>query len=243
MELLANAAWHALTGPQAAIAEGTELAVRFDPDVSVFAALPDHPTREAWDALAELVGPGGAAALIRADLEPPEGWTELFGGVGVQMTWSGEELAGRPSDGFDVVRLSDADVPEMVALVARTEPGPFTDRTIELGTYLGLRDRADGALVAMAGQRMRPPGHVEISAVCTDAAFRGRGLARLLVGLLIEEISAAGDRAILHAAATNTGAIRLYESMGFVAEREMRFAALQAPGRPPGADDQAGTTG
>ena len=232
MEQLANPAWHALTGPQATIAEGGDQAVRFDPGLSVFAALPDEPTAGSWDALARLIGPGGSAALIRADLEPPEGWTELFGGVGVQMAWSGEGVGTDPIDGFDVVPLGDADVAEMVALVARTEPGPFADRTIELGTYLGARDHADGALVAMAGQRMRPPGHVEVSAVCTDAAFRGRGLARLLVGMLVEEISATGDRAILHAAAGNTGAIRLYESMGFETVRELRFAALQAPGQP-----------
>ena len=123
-----------------------------------------------------------------------------------------------------------SDVAEMVALVDRTQPGPFTDRTIELGTYLGLRDASDGALVAMAGQRLRPPGHVEISAVCTDEAFRGRGLARLLVDLLVDEITAAGDVPILHATGANTGAIRLYASMGFETTREVRFAALQAPG-------------
>ncbi|MGZ4682609.1 MAG: GNAT family N-acetyltransferase, partial [Acidimicrobiales bacterium] len=205
MELLANAAWHALTGPQAPIAEGGDLAVRFDPAVSVFAALPDDPTAESWGALAQLVGPGGSAALIRDRLEPAEGWVELFGGVGLQMAWFGTPPVVPPADGFDVVRLGDDDVPEMVSLVARTEPGPFTARTIELGTYLGARDPSDGALVAMAGQRMRPPGHVEISAVCTDLAFRGRGLARLLVALLLDEIIGSGDVPILHAASSNTG--------------------------------------
>ena len=232
MDLLANAAWHALTGPQAPIAQGGDLAVRFDPDVSVFAALPDRPSPEAWDALAALVGPGNPTALIRVDLDPPPDWTELFAGVGVQMAWPGGPLDGSPPDGFEAIRLTVDDVPEMVALVARTEPGPFADRTIELGTYLGVRDPVDGALVAMAGQRLRPPGHVEISAVCTDVAFRGRGLARWLVELLIEDISGRGDVAILHAAATNTGAVRLYRAMGFVTVRELRFAALRAPGRP-----------
>jgi ribosomal protein S18 acetylase RimI-like enzyme len=238
MEPLANPAWHALTGPQAPVAEGGPRAVRFDPALSVFGALPDDPMPEAWDALRQLVGPGAVAILMRAELTPPDDWTELYGGVGVQMAWTGlapRRRIGTESSpkGFDVVRLGDGDVAEMVALVARTEPGPFTDRTIELGTYLGVRDASDGALVAMAGQRLHPPGHVEISAVCTDAAFRGQGLARMLVELLVDEITDAGDGPILHAAAGNSGAIRLYEAMGFETLRELRFAGLQAPGRPP----------
>ena len=53
--------------------------------------------------------------------------------------------------------LGAADVPEMLALVARTKPGPFAQRTVELGTYLGLR-ADDGTLVAMTGERMQPAG-------------------------------------------------------------------------------------
>ena len=41
-------------------------------------------------------------------------------------------------------RLTADDVPDMLALVERTEPGPFGPRTIELGEYFGIRD-GDGA--------------------------------------------------------------------------------------------------
>ena len=47
----------------------------------------------------------------------------------------------------------------MLALVAATAPGPFGRRTPLLGRYLGIRD--GGRLVAMAGERLRVPGHVE----------------------------------------------------------------------------------
>ena len=73
------------------------------------------------------------------------------------------------------VALGTADVPEMTDLVTRTEPGPWRPRTVEFGGYVGVRDR--GALVAMAGERMRPPGFTEVSAVCTEPEYRGRGLA------------------------------------------------------------------
>lgn len=75
--------------------------------------------------------------------------------------------------------LGPDDVPEILGLVDRAQPGPFRKRTIELGTYLGIR--RDGELIAMAGERMRPPGWTEISAVCTDPAYRGQGLATRLI--------------------------------------------------------------
>ena len=42
----------------------------------------------------------------------------------------------------------------MMELTALTKPGPFSARTHELGTFLGIR--VDGQLVAMAGERMKP---------------------------------------------------------------------------------------
>ncbi|HET9729674.1 MAG TPA: GNAT family N-acetyltransferase, partial [Acidimicrobiia bacterium] len=51
MEPLDNPIWHALAGPHAAFAQGEALALRYEPDVSVFSAIPDRPTSDAWDAL------------------------------------------------------------------------------------------------------------------------------------------------------------------------------------------------
>ena len=132
-----------------------------------------------------------------------------------------------------MVRLGPADVPEMLDLTARTKPGPFLPRTYELGVYLGIR--RDGALVAMAGERLKPPGWTEISAVCTDDAWRGHGFASALIRVLVAGIRARGETAFLHAVATNAGAIRLYEAMGFELRRTTVFRALRTPG-----DDRAG---
>jgi predicted GNAT family acetyltransferase len=52
----------------------------------------------------------------------------------------------------------------------------------------------------------------EISAVCTAPSHRGRGLATALVRALVAGIRARGERALMHAAASTIGAIRLYES-------------------------------
>jgi hypothetical protein len=76
-------------------------------------------------------------------------------------------------------------------LAQKTKPGPFGKRTHEMGNYIGIRDR--GRLIAMAGERMQLDGYVEISAVCVDDAWRGRGLAGRLVNVLRREIEQRGE--------------------------------------------------
>ena len=115
----------------------------------------------------------------------------------------------------------------MLDLVARTEPGPFAPRTIELGTYLGIR--RDGALVAMAGERLRVPGLTEISAVCTDPGHRGQGLASRLIRAVAAGIRRRGETPFLHVAGSNINAIRLYESTGFKVRTAITFAAVRTP--------------
>jgi ribosomal protein S18 acetylase RimI-like enzyme len=131
----------------------------------------------------------------------------------------------RPDE--EAVRLGAHDVPDMLALVERTRPGPFLPRTVELGTYLGIR--RGGQLIAMAGERLHPPGWTEISAVCTDAAYRGRGLGSRLVRAVAAGIKERGETPFLHTAAANTGAIGLYESLGFRLRRTTRFTGVRVP--------------
>ena len=227
MDPLDNPLWHALSGPQRPFAEGTDgVALRYQPAVSIFSAVPDHPSAEAWTALADLVGPGGVANIARvAPIDLPGNWEKTWTGIGLQMVAedgrAGDGAAGDASD--EVVVLGAEDVPAMLDLVAQAQPGPFLERTIELGTYLGIRN--EGTLVAMAGQRMRLDGYVEISAVCTDAAHRGRGYAAALVRALIAEM--APVRAILHVRKDNVAAIRVYERLGFIVRREFEFGGYR----------------
>jgi predicted GNAT family acetyltransferase len=80
----------------------------------------------------------------------------------------------------------------------------------------------------MAGERMRPPGWTEISAVCTDPAYRGQGLAGRLVRAVAVAIRRRGDVPFLHTAADNHTGQRLYAHLGFTRRREILFAALRA---------------
>jgi ribosomal protein S18 acetylase RimI-like enzyme len=211
-----------LLGPHAHFAVQHGSVVRYPPDVCPFIALPDEPDNDAWMDLAALVGPGATTAVSAPRVEPPPGWAVLADIAAVQLVDTG--VAAEPDP--DAVLLGPADVPEMLALVERTRPGPFLPRTIEMGTYLGIR--RDGELVAMAGERLHPPGWTEISAVCTDERFRGHGLATRLVLALAAGIRERGETPLLHAAATNVNAIRLYESLGFALRRHTRFVGLRA---------------
>lgn len=228
MHPLDNPVWHALSGPHHTVAERFGDAIRYDPEVTPFAAIPDAADNAAWGDLRTLVGPGAAAVLFRDAIHQPPGWRWLAEWPAVQMLAPrGRVRLPKPGMSASVVELGVADVPEMLELVARTAPGPFTRRTIELGSYVGVRDQ--GALVAMAGLRIRIPGHAEISAVCTNPSHRRRGLGALLVQTLIERIEGWGEAAFLHATRDNVNAIRLYETMGFTPRCNVEVVLLRAP--------------
>jgi ribosomal protein S18 acetylase RimI-like enzyme len=237
-DVLRNAVWHSLLGPQSDHAEGAGLARRFHPDVSVFYAI-DEPTPGAWDDLAALAQ-GDVVVLFREAPLPraPEGWKQVFQGEGHQMLReapSGEVPALPaidPTTGERVSHraLTDDDVDAMVDLVARTEPGPFRRRTIDLGGYLGIFH--DDTLVAMAGRRFHLPGYVEVSAVCTDRSARRRGYGAIVTALVADQIASEGNTPMLHVAETNDSARSIYEKLGFTISRSCEFAAFRVP-RPP----------
>ncbi|BBC31282.1 Acetyltransferase [Streptomyces graminofaciens] len=226
--LLDNPVWAALDGPHADFAERIGRAARYPADVYAFAALADPEDPAAWADLNALVGPATTVRVKGVDTVPA-GWDVVGGGQGVQLVDT--HLRAEPAP--KAVRLGPDDVPEILDLIARTRPGPFLARTVHLGTYLGIRHR--GRLIAMAGERLRLPGWTEISAVCTDPAHRGRGLGTRLVRAVAAGIRERGETPFLHAAATNTPAIRLYESIGFTLRRRTTILHVRTPGTDTGA--------
>ncbi|PZG21667.1 GNAT family N-acetyltransferase [Micromonospora craterilacus] len=228
-QVLDNPVWAALSGAHQGFAERHGHAARYQQDVSPFHAVADADDPAAWADLAALAGPGAVVWMAGDAGRLPAGWTVDQQIDGVQLVDDAAEAAVDP----EALRLTTADVPEMLDLVARTRPGPFLTRTVELGHYLGIR--RGGALVAMAGERMRLPGWIEISAVCTAPEARGQGLAGRLIQAVVAGIRARGDRPLLHAAADNTGAIRLYEALGFTLRRQILFRSVRTPDADPAA--------
>jgi len=200
---------------------GDERARRFKADINRFAATPDEGA-DSLAALTELVQPGddGVYLLQVPRIAVPTGLETVKEAPGVQM------IATRRLDVDDGLQvLGDTDAADMLALATLTEPGPFLARTHTMGRFIGLR--VEDRLVAMAGERMRFPGHVEVSGVCTHPDFRGRGLARRLSAAVTAEIQRRGEQPFLHAWATNTVAIALYESLGFEVRTTVHVALLK----------------
>lgn len=218
---LDNAVWHALAGEQHRLALGNERARRFPPTLAPFAGLADR-SPAAFDALRGLVDAHGPVSLVTPDEIPtPAGFSVVRRAVLHQMIWQGTLDDAQP---LEHVRLTGTDVPEMLELIAATEPGPFGPRTVEFGGYLGVR--REGRLVAMAGQRLRAAGHTEISAVCVDPAFRGQGLAAGLIRSLITTIRARAETPLLHVLSSNHVAIERYLTLGFTMRRDMQLLVL-----------------
>lgn len=225
--VLDNPGLASLAGPDGRLAERRGRVLRYAGEVCPFVGMPEPPRESDWDDLAALAGPGGTVGFAATTASPPAGWEITLRLKGVQMTGDDVRGAGDP----EAVPLGPADVPEMLDLVERTRPGPFLPGTIRLGGYLGIR--RGGTLVAMAGERLHPPGWAEVSAVCTDPDHRGQGLAARLIRAVAAPIQQRGERPFLHAAAQNTNAIRLYESLGFRVHRTVVFTVARVPGSAP----------
>ncbi|MBS4100290.1 GNAT family N-acetyltransferase [Tsukamurella paurometabola] len=223
--VLADPVNAALSGPHARFRLSAGRIQRYHPDVSVFYGHPRALTDEDYADVARLTGTDGTALLRDRATPLPAGWSVVETIGLVQYDGASVETAPAP----EAVRLTVADVPEMAALVERTKPGPFLPRTIELGTYLGIRD-GDGALIAMAGERMHPQGWTEISAVCTAPEARGRGLASRLIRAVAHGIRERGDVPFLHTSDDNP-AQKLYDAMGFHHTSTVPLEVVRVPSR------------
>ncbi len=227
---LDNVVWHAASERQSGLARREGDAVRFDPEVSPFAAVADLHDGGAWADLARLVGPGKGTVLFAPSInaraiDVPTGWSKDATIPCLQMVADGATVT---APGVDLVELGPQDVDDMLELVDQTRPGPFSRRTIELGTYLGLRE--DGRLVAMAGERFKVAGYTEISAVCTAPTHHRRGLGVATVMAVLERIRRRGEEAFLHVVTDNTSAIALYRKLGFTVRTEAEAVIVRNVG-------------
>jgi predicted GNAT family acetyltransferase len=216
-------AWSALTTRQIAFADGNELAWRFRPDLIPFAAARDEGD-EAVTALAALPGEFMTLAeLYQPGL--PSGFADFIAAQVVQML-PARTLA--PVEDARIERLSEADAAEMLELATLTRPGHFTLKAQALGEFHGVR--IDGRIAAMAGERMKQEGYAELSGVCVHPDFRGQGLARLLSIFVTHRILARGETPYLHAWASNTPAITLYEAIGYATRVMLNVRVVRREG-------------
>lgn len=214
--------WTALTTTHQRLAEGDARAWRYPTDITPFAATADL-SPESFAALRAMMSPQDIAVLFTPDaVAPPAGFNVVLVDTGEQMLGTPVET---PANGVDIVALGAADVPAMLELTALTKPGPFSTRTRELGTFLGIR--VDGQLAAMAGERMKPLQYTEITAVCVHPSHRGRGYGQILLGAVARQIVARGEIPFLHVFSSNHSAIALYRRQGMEIRRRLHVTVLK----------------
>ena len=220
--LLDHPIWSALTTRQKALAEGGARALRYPVAITPFADMVDM-SAESFAALGALMKGSEIAVLFTPDavIAPPE--------FKMVLAETGEQMIGTPAEsrlhGIEIVTLDADDVPAMIALTALTRPGPFSARTHELGTFLGIR--VAGELVAMAGERMKPGNYTEMTAICVHPAHRGRGYAQALMGAIARQIVARGESPFLHVFSSNASAIALYQRQGMRIRRRLHVTVLK----------------
>ncbi len=222
MHSLDHPIWSALTTRQHALAEGGARARRYPTPIAPFADIVDM-SPQSFAALGAMMSGSEIAVLFTPDavIAPAE--------FKILLAETGEQMIGTPAEstipGVEPVTLGADDVPDMLALTELTKPGPFSARTHELGTFLGIQ--VDGRLVAMAGERMKPGDYTEMTAICVHPAYRGRGYGQVLLGAVARQILARAEIPFLHVFTNNTSAIALYRRQGMEIRRRLHVTVLQ----------------
>jgi GNAT superfamily N-acetyltransferase len=213
--LLDNIMWHTLSGAHARFAAGAGGARRYARGFSPLVGFADV-SRPDFEALAACCEPGEHFYCDGWSGAAPDGWRIDFESTMFRMVWDGE--APGTDEAPEAVRLGPQHARQALELASLTRPGPFGERTIELGEYFGVFE--GDRLVAMAGERMHAGTLREISGVCTHPDAQGRGWARRLVRKLLRRQLQRGELPFLHVMRDNAHARGLYARMGFRDFRE-----------------------
>jgi GNAT superfamily N-acetyltransferase len=218
---LDNPFWSALRSRHRDIAlrrgEAARYPAAFAPFLGVASAQADVA-----GALATLVGADESVYLLGVAPALPHGWVlDAFAPLAQMICMTPIAVI----DGPPVIELTEAHRADVLALTALVYPHYFRPRTMELGRYFGIYQ--DGRLAAMIGERLGTDAQQEISAVCTNPDFTGRGYARRLMALLSNDNLERGRLPFLHVSHQNHRAKQLYEQLGYSHRRDIGFWSLR----------------
>lgn len=221
--LLDNPIWQALSTMHAAFNEGDERLKYFYPDISPFVAMADWQEADQLYLDKHLPADRGFFYIIRDKIKLPGSCKKVFTIPLWQMVM--QQPVPYPAQNFTIRVLGHENIPAMIELTALTKPGPFSQRTIGFGNYIGIFE--EDRLVAMAGERLKLPGYTEVSAICTHPDATGKGYAAALLSAACSRILEKGQTPFLHVRNDNTRAIMMYERAGFAIRCEMDFGIFR----------------
>lgn len=223
VNVLDNPVWQALGSRQQHFNEGNEQVKYFPADVAPFIAVENWDERS-WPALLKAMPAGRSFSVLVSDAFTLPGDLQLIFSLPLyQLVCSAQKPYQQT--GINLKPLGKEHIPQMLALTAATKPGPFFERTIEFGHYLGIFEGDE--LLAMAGERLKMNGYTEASAICTKPGHGGRGYASCLLSAVSAKIIAAGDMPFLHVKQDNEPAIAVYKKLGYEIRRETYFAVFK----------------
>ena len=221
---LNNPIWQALHSGDRHLAIGNDFFIMYPEDIGLFVGVDESRSSVPEQLFKALPAKSVKVLIIKKKLTFSPEWQILHAGPLWQMVAENPaEIAGNE----EIIPLGLEHIPEMLALTKLTQPGPFFERTIELGNYQGIFQ--GGKLVAMGGERFHPDHFAEISAICTHPDFRGRGFGSRLMSFLAHDIRQKGKIPFLHVRPENISAIDLYLKLGFVTRTEMNLTVIQKP--------------
>lgn len=222
MNLLDNPIWNALNSEDSHFNMGSEKVAYFSPAISPFVGLPIWNEAMQEQLHKHLPVTGTWSTMVKESIIFSNKFELKFTTTLHQMVC--EKEISSSYEKITCRLLEEDDVPAMRALSAITKPGPFLEKTKQFGHYYGIFE--ENKLVAMAGERLHLYNYTEISAVCTDPEYTGKGFAASLVSLLMNEIKNQGKIPFLHVKSDNQRAIEMYERLGFRHRSNMYFGVF-----------------
>lgn len=220
---LKNPVWEALTSRQIHFNTGSNVLKYFHASVSPFVALRTWNKKDLKELITNIPTGRSFSVMIAKQIELPAEMEIVFTTPLYQMYCPQLKPVKSPKITFR--NLQNTDVPQILELTEKTKPGPFYDRTIELGNYIGIFRKHK--LVAMAGERLKLNGYTEVSAICTDPDWLGKGYASFLSSTVSEQIISEGNIPFLHVRTDNDRAIDVYKKLGFQICNDVYFAVFK----------------
>ena len=222
-DTLRNPAWNALITGNKTLSHGIERVKFFSPDVSPFAGLVEN-SKENFEMLFDITPFDNPVGIFsNEELIVPDCWKIIRRIPGLQMIY--EKTNAPIINVNEIVPLSEIHVFQMLTLTKLTNPGPFVAQTFRFGNYEGTFDGE--RLVAMSGWRLHVNEYIEISAVCTQPEYTGRGYARQLILHQIHKIHEEGCIPFLHVRSDNTRAIKVYKDLGFIPGEDITIFIIE----------------
>ena len=161
----------------------------------------EAPDAAAFADLSHIVEAHERIALFTADIvNAPDAWQTD------RTFWLDQMVCSVVSEpaAIEIRELDRSDVAGMLALTAATQPGPFLERDDPDGAVHRHPHRRRDGWRRWQGSVLRPAGFTELSAVCTDPAFRGRGYAAALITILAADpLGSQGVTPMLHVMTDN----------------------------------------